>query len=62
MERANGGQDILNTNECSRIKMEIKFKNALIAYWNKAYMRDIEGRFGREYIMMVARQMIFKAK
>lgn len=44
MERANGGQDVLNTNECSRIKMEIKFKNALIAYWNKAYMRDTEGQ------------------
>jgi hypothetical protein len=41
MERANGGQSVLNTNERSRKKMEIKFKNALIAYWNNAYIRDI---------------------
>ena len=41
MERAKGGQGILNTNERSRKKMEIKFKNALIAYWNKAYIRDV---------------------
>lgn len=24
--------------------MEIEFKNALIAYWNKTYMRNIESQ------------------
>lgn len=44
MGRASGGQDVLNTNERSRKKMEIEFKSALIAYWNKAYVRDIENQ------------------
>lgn len=45
MERVNGGQSVLNINECSRKKMEIKFKNVLIVYWNNVYIRDIVNQF-----------------
>lgn len=45
MERVNGGQSVLNINERSRKKMEIKFKNVLIVYWNNVYIRDIVNQF-----------------